>query len=163
MEILPGDVLFVWGSGAINEIVERVTHGPSHCALFLGKETIAEAQAGRKIGSASTLYYRINDIRCEVWRDDSLTPEDRKNIVKFAKSLFGTSYDYLAILAEFARFELNFPINSLHEGKRRICSSYVYDCAKSVGKEWTNVKTPAPVDLLGGGKLTLKGALKNAG
>lgn len=157
MEILPGDILFVWGVSPTEKVIEFVTHGPSHCALFLDSETLAEAAPGRKIGKALLSDYVKSGDRLEVWSDDTLTPKDREKIVSFAKSLFGTSYDYLAILAELLRFEAALPINSFHEGKKRICSSYVYDCGKSIGKEWSNIKTPAPVDLLEGGILNPKG------
>lgn len=162
MEILPGDVLFVWGHDLVEEVVEWVTHGPSHCALFLDCNTLAEANVGKKTGETLLSDYVSSNKKLEVWRDESLTPQDKEQIVIFAKSIFGTSYDYLAILVELLRFEANLPITSFREGKKRICSSYVYNCAKSVGKEWTKIKTPAPVDLLGGGKLTLKGVIENA-
>lgn len=42
-EIKPGDVLFVWGKGLVEETIEWVTHGPSHCALFIDNKTLAEA------------------------------------------------------------------------------------------------------------------------
>jgi hypothetical protein len=159
LEILPGDVLFVWGSGLIEETIEWVTHGPSHCALFLDSQTVAEAQAGRESGTALLSDYKASGKRLEVWTDESLIDQERKRIVEYAKDHFGIEYDYLAILAEFVRFELDIPVNSFHEGKRRICSSYVNDCAKAANKNWTDVPVPAPIDLLKGGKLTKKGAL----
>jgi hypothetical protein len=159
-EILPGDILFIWGNGLIEETIEWVTHGPSHCALFLDAETVAEAQAGRESGTALLADYIASGKRLEVWTDESLTDRERKRIVAYAKSHFGIEYDYLAILAELARFELHIPISSFHEGKRRICSSYVNDCAKSVDKNWASVPyTPTPIDLQTSGKLTRKGAL----
>ena len=162
LEILPGDLLFVWGNGPIEEAIEWVTHGPSHCALFLDNKTVAEAQAGRESGTALLSDYVASGKRLEVWRDESLKDNERNKVVEYARQHFGIEYDYLAILAELARFELNIPINSFHEGKRRICSSYVNDCAKSINKNWASVPyTPAPIDLLKGGKLTRKGALTN--
>jgi hypothetical protein len=162
-EILPGDVLFVWGNGPIEELIEWVTHGPSHCALFLDSHTVAEAQWDRTTGTTPlNEYIADKGNRLEVWRDDSLTDHERNRIIDYAKKHFGIQYDYLAILAELARFELNIPMGSFHEGKRRICSSYVNDCAKSVGKTWVNIAyTPAPADLIKGGKLTKLGGLKN--
>lgn len=162
MEILPGDVLFVWGNGFIDETIEKVTHGPSHCAIFLDTETLAEAQGGRETGTAFLSDYLSTGDRLEVWSDDTLTVEERDKITFFARAHFGLKYDYFAILAELARFEAHIPINSFHEGKRRICSSFVNDCAKSVNKNWSDTPyTPAPIDLLKGGKLKQKGALVN--
>lgn len=162
-DILPGDVLFVWGNGIIDDAIEIISHGPSHCAIFLDSETLAEAQAGRKIGTAHLSDYLAgNERKLEVWRDETLNGDERKRIVDYAVKSFGNEYDYLAILAELARFELNIAFDHYHEGKRRICSSYVNDCGKSVGRNWANISyTPAPVDLLRGGNLTLKGVLKN--
>jgi hypothetical protein len=89
-----------------------------------------------------------------------LTKEERKRIVDFAKGHYGIRYDYAAILAELARFELDISINNFQEGKRRICSSFLNDCAKSVGKDWANVPyVPAPVDLLNSGELKRIGTL----
>lgn len=159
MEILPGDVLFIWGNDFFDKAIEEITQGPSHCALFLNSETLAEAAPGKTIGEIPLSDYFSSGEKIEVWQDKSLTEEERNRIVMFAKSLYGFSYDYLAILAELARFELKIPIRSFHEGKRRICSSYVFDCAKSIGKDWSNISPPAPVDLLNSGKLAKKGAL----
>lgn len=165
MEILPGDVLFLWGDGWIDDAIEMVTHGPSHCAIFLEQTTLAEAQAGRVTGTVLlSTYQNTKEKKLEVWTDPTLTDDERKRIVEYAKYHFGIQYDYLAILAELARFEVGIPINSFNEGKRRICSSYINDIAKSVGRNWTNISyAPAPVDLLNSGKLTRKGALNDAG
>jgi hypothetical protein len=163
LEILPGDVLFVWGNGLIEETIEWVTHGPSHCAIFIDSETVAECQWDKKAGpTAISEYLSDKGNRLEVWCDESLTDHEKKRIIDFAKQNFGIEYDFLAILAELAHFELHVPINSFHEGKKRICSSYVDDCGKSVGRNWANISyTPAPVDLLKGGKLSKKGVLSD--
>jgi hypothetical protein len=162
-DILPGDVLFVWGKGPIDEAIEIITQGPSHCAIFLDSDTLAEAQAGRKTGKAYLSNYLAGNVRkLEVWRDETLNDNERKRIVDYAVKSFGIEYDYLAILAELARFELNIAFDHYREGKRRICSSYVNDCGKSVGRNWAKISyAPAPVDLLRGGKLTRKGVLQN--
>lgn len=161
-EILPGDLLFVWGNSFIEEVIEEVTHGPSHVALFLDEQTIAEANWNRTTGASPLSNFLSGKGRLEVWRDDTLTDEERSKMVKYAREHFGIHYDYLGILVELARYELNFPLATLHEGKRRICSSYVNDCIKSIGRNWANVPyAPTPSDLLQGGKLTRKGALNN--
>lgn len=159
-QIKPGDVLFVWGNGFVEEAIEHVTHGPSHCALFLDCESLAEAQAGRETGTALLSDYLNSDDRLEVWSDETLTDDERADMVTYARNHFGIHYDYLAILVELARFELGIPLDNFHEGKRRICSSFVNDIGNSVGHNWSSVlHAPAPVDLLISGKLTRKGAL----
>jgi hypothetical protein len=163
LEILPGDVLFVWGNDLIGETIELITHGPSHCALFIDSKTVAECQWDKKSGPTNiTDYLSDQGNRLEVWRDDTLTDRERTIIVDWAKQHFGIEYDYLAVLAELVRFELHVPINSFHERKKRICSSYVNDCVKAAGKDWAHVSyAPAPVDLITSGKLKRKGALSN--
>lgn len=162
MEIKPGDILFIWGHGPIESAIEWVTHGPSHCCLFIDSTTLVEAQGGRETGTVQLSDYLATNDRLEVWRDESLTDADRSKMVAYAESHFGIHYDYLAILMDLARFELGIPLDNMHEGKRRICSSYINDIAKSVGRNWSIVEyAPAPVDLLNSGKLTKKGALQN--
>jgi len=164
LNILPGDVLFVWGNGLFGEAIEFVTHGPSHCALFLDAETLAEAQADRKTGEVLLSNYLDREVHLEVYRDETLTDEERDKITCFARAHFGLKYDYFAILAELARFELNIPINRFREGKRRICSSFVNDCATAVNRNWSIVScAPAPIDLLLSGRLTRQGSLKGVG
>jgi hypothetical protein len=161
-EIKPGDVLFVWGVGTLERIIESVTHGPSHCALFINENTVAEAQGGRTTGTESIASYLDSTKHLEVWRDESLTDAERASMVEYARAHFGIHYDYLSILAELAHFELGVKLDDYHEGNRRICSTYVTDIAKSVGRQWARVSVPAPVDVLNGGELKRKGVLKNA-
>ena len=161
-DILVGDVLFCWGDGFLKDTIELVTHGAYHCAIFIDNETVAEAQGMRKSGTSSLSSYLESGDKLEVWRDTTLTDDERNQIVKYANNHFGIEYDYFAILMELIRFELGISITDFHEGKKRICSSFVNDCAKSVGKNWSNVDyVPAPIDLLKSGKLTFVGKLNN--
>jgi hypothetical protein len=164
VEILPGDVLFVWGDGFIDDAIEFVSRGPSHCAVFLDGQTVAEARAGRKSGTAYLDdYLSVKEKRLEVWSDETLTSDERKKMVAYAKAHFGIKYDYDAIAAELAHFELGITLSDKwDEGKEYICSFYVNDCGKSVRRKWAKVNAPAPVDLITGGKLTRKGVLRNA-
>lgn len=160
-DILPGDVLFVWGVGIIDDSIEVITNGPSHCAIFLDSSTLAEAQAGRTTGTALLSdYLAAKEKRLEVWRDETLTDIERKQMAAYAISKFGVKYKLRAILAELLHFELGIPLSEKWEkGKEVICSFYVNNCAKSVKRKWAKVYAPAPVDLLKGGKLTRKGEL----
>lgn len=162
-DILPGDVLIVWGENLIDDAIEFVTHGPSHCALFLDPQTLAEAQGGRVSGTALLADYQsAKEKRLEVWRDETLSDSERKSIIDYAIQHFGIKYDYFAILVELARFEIGIHISDFDEGKRRICSTYVNDCSNAVNRNWANVPyAPAPVDLLKGGKLRQQGILSN--
>lgn len=158
-EILPGDVLVVWGESLIEEVIEHVTHGCSHVAIFIDNQTIAEFQGGRKSGISPLSVYLESDNRLEVWRDTTLTVDEREKIVQYALHHSGQEYDYLAIFVELLRYETGITLD-YHEGKKRICSTFIKDCGLSVHKEWTKVTLPAPVDILNSGKLTKVGRLK---
>jgi hypothetical protein len=153
MDVKPGDVLFVWGDGLISDIIEWVTDGPAHVALFIDEHTVAEAQGGRSIGERPLSYYLENAERLEVWRDETLTDAERAEMIRYARTLYGSPYDYALIPLEFAHFELGVDIGWYHENRGRICSTYVCECAAHVGRKWANTPNPAPVDDMKGGKL----------
>lgn len=154
MELIkPGDVLFVWGNGLIADTIEFITHGPSHVTLFIGEDLVCEAQGGRSIGERPLSFY-TESARVEIWRDITLTDGERAEMVRYAKTLYGAPYDYALIPLELAHFELGFGLMWYHETKQRICSTYVNDVAAHIGRKWTQVTNPAPVDILNGGVLT---------
>lgn len=160
-EILKGDLLFLSGKGIIKSIIEEITNSRYyHCAIFIDKENVVEAQGGRKSGTTPLSYYLNSGDKLVVFRDVTLTDEERERIINYANSQSGLEYDYFGILAELARYELNISLDDYNEGKRRICSTFVNDCAKSVGRNWSNVHIPSPADLLNSGKLKRIGQLE---
>lgn len=159
-EILQGDVLFLYGDGIIKDAIEFITHGSYHCALFYDQETIIEAQDLRKSGISPLSDYLNTNDRLEVWRDISLTEDEREGIVKYAIHHSGIKYDYFAIFEELVRYELGISIDNYNEGNRRICSSFVNDAAKSIGKVWSKEHIPSPADLAKGGILQRVGILE---
>lgn len=162
-EIKAGDILFVWGTSFIETAIEDITHGPSHCALFLDSETLIEAQGGRLSGKVPLSEYLNTNDKLEVWRDPTLTDEERKIMVDYALTQEGIHYDYLAVLGEFLRFELNLPLKHWKEGDSRICSSFVCGIASnSVHHKWTSVHLPAPYDVWADGFLQRIGGLSSA-
>jgi hypothetical protein len=159
--IKPGDVLFVWGKGIVPDIIEAVTHGPSHVAIFVYDTTLYEAQGGREIGDCPLTDYTLGDCeRLEVWGDPDMTDEQRQKMVEYAKSLKGTPYDYVLIPLELLRVETGIPIGWYHENKHRICSSYVYDSATHAGRQWADDPLCTPEGLRGFGVLQRKVVLK---
>jgi hypothetical protein len=156
LEINPGDVLFVWGSGFVNREIEQVTHGPSHCAIFKEPSIVIEAQGGRVVGETALSFYLDGITRCEVWGDPNATDEQRKRMVDYAKTLYGTPYDYLLIPLELAHYELGISLNWYHENKHFICSSLVYDIAEHVGLTWASSVVCAPEGLIDFGTLKKK-------
>lgn len=161
-EILPGDVLFLYGEGFIKSAIEFVTHGAYHCAIFYDNETLVEAQGGRETGVVALSDYLHNGDRLEVWRDITLTDEERNEVATYALHHSGIKYDYKGIWEELIHYELGVSIDDYNEGQRRICSSFVAECAiKSVKHNWVNIKhVPAPKDLQVSGKLTHIGNLE---
>lgn len=150
LDIKPGDVLFVRGSGFIPEIIEYVTHGPSHAAMFVDTNRLEEAQGGRPLGEIDLSFYLDGKTKLEVWEDDSLTDSERAKMVSFAHTLYGEKYDYMLIPLEFLHFECGLPLGWYHHPNSDICSTDIYDVAAHVGHIWSKVPNPAPVDLLHG-------------
>jgi hypothetical protein len=70
-------------------------------------------------------------------------------------------YDYMAILAELARYEFGIPLKYYNEGNKRICSSFIADCYLNIGKKLTDEKVPSPQDLVSGKVLKFIGKLEN--
>jgi hypothetical protein len=159
MVIQPGDVLFIWGTGIIADLIEEITNGPSHVGIFKDENTIIEARGGRLIGEQDLSFYLSNAERLEVWTDPELTDGQRQQMIESAATLYGTPYDYLLIPAEFLHFELGLKLNWFHENKARICSTFAEDVANLAGRQWTVAVNPAPVDLMRGGVLQKKGDL----
>lgn len=154
--ILPADVLFVWSKGFISEAIECVTHGPSHCAMFVSGKIVEEAQGGRKVGECDLSFYTSSTDRLEVWGDPELTDTQRRDMVEFAHTLYGKRYDYKLIPLELLHFELGLSLGWYHDPDEEICSVNINTIALRQGRKWSKVSNPAPVDLLKGGVLKKK-------
>jgi hypothetical protein len=161
MNILSGDLLFVWGHGIFDIAIDKVTHGASHVAMFLDENTLCEAQVFREIGEVKLDHYLKKADRLEVWTDETLTNEERDKMIEYAKSLYGNKYDYLLIPLELLHFEFDMNINWYKEHGHRICSTFCNDIAKHVNHIWTDQENPAPCDLMNYGKLKRKCILKS--
>lgn len=159
-EILKGDILFLFGKGFIKSSIEFITHGAYHTAIFIDSETLMESQSGRKSGTSPLSNYLNSGDKLEIWRDTTLTDQEREQIAKYALLHAGEEYDYTAIFEELLRYELHVNIDHYNEGNRRICSSFVNDCGNSVGKEWSKQHIPSPADLMYGNVLKKIGILE---
>lgn len=155
-DIRPADVLFVWGRDFISDAIEFITDGPAHVALCVDNETIAEAQTGRLIGERPFSFYIETADRLEVWRDLTLTDADRAEMLRYASTLYGRPYDYALIPLELLHYVTGVDISFYHEGKARICSTFVYDVYSHVYRDVAapGVDNPAPADERNGGRLT---------
>lgn len=159
MDIKPVELLFVWGSGLIDDTIEAVTHGPSHVAMFKDEITVIEAQAGRTVGEAALSFYLDRKCRIEVWTDPELTDEQRQSMIEYAKKLYGIPYDYILIPLEFLHFKALLPLDWYKENHHRICSSLIYNIADHAGRRWAYGPNCAPVDLMNFGTLQKKSDL----
>jgi cell wall-associated NlpC family hydrolase len=161
-EILPGDVLFFSGKGIIKSLIEWVTHSKYyHCAIFINDHEVIETQGGRKSGKTPLSDFLNSNDKLTIYRDKSLSEDERKKIVSYALNHQGIEYDYLAILAELGRYEIGISLDDYNEGKRRICSSFVNDCyEKGIGKELSKQKVPSPQDIVEGKVVRRIGVLK---
>jgi uncharacterized protein YycO len=132
----PGDLIFVRGhlTSLVDDAIKLVEHIETgmdfvkcytHCAIYMGDNTVAEAQGGRKSGPAPLSLYEGNyDIGYV-----NLTDEQRQAVVEEAKRQYGRSYDWLLIgaiaLKELAGVDVHY-----HEHESRICSTYINDVFK---------------------------------
>jgi hypothetical protein len=161
-EILPGDILFVGGSGIIKSLIEWITHSKYyHCAICINDHEVIEAQGGRKSGKTPLSYYLNSKDKLVIYRDKTLTSSERDKIVTYALEHQGLEYDYIGILAQLFRYEMHISLDNYNEGQKRICSSFVRDCGTAANRLWSLEKVPSPQDLIDSKKLTRMGKLKN--
>jgi hypothetical protein len=77
-------------------------------------------------------------------------------MVAFAHTIFGEQYGYVLIPLELLHFELGLPLGWYHHPRSDICSTDVERIVQHVGRSWSKVPNPAPVDLMQGGVLHKK-------
>jgi uncharacterized protein YycO len=161
-EILPGDILFFSCKGIIKSLIEWITHSKYyHCAIFINERELIEAQGGRKSGKTPLSDYLNSNDKLTIYRDKSLSEDERKKVVSYALNHQEIEYDYLAILAELGRYEIGISLDEYNEGKRRICSSFVNDCyEKGINKELSKQKVPSPQDIIEGKVVKRIGVLR---
>lgn len=162
-EIKQGDILFVSGSGTIASIIQWITRSKFyHCAVFIDDGiNLVEANGGEKTSKVPLSNYLNSNNKLYVYRLTSLSDLERYKVVNYALNHLGMEYDYMAILAELARYELGLSLKYYDEGNKRICSSFVNDCFLNIGKKLTIQPVPSPQDLVNGKLLTLIGKLEN--
>jgi hypothetical protein len=125
MDIRQGDILFVYGEGLLDEAIEDITHGPSHCVVISSdnNQKVIEAQSFRQVGYQDLSFYLSSNIR--IYR----LPNTQANIdlgMQWLIRQLGRPYDYYDIFILFVRcmFKLKLPWK---EGKRILCSRLVRD------------------------------------
>lgn len=131
-----GDLIFVRGhlTSLVDDAIKLAEHIETgmdfvkmytHCAIYIGDDTVAEAQGGRTTGPAPLSCYEGNyDIGYV-----NLTDEQRKAVVDEAKRQYGRPYDWLFIGAVALHDICDVDVE-YHEQKARVCSTYVNDVFK---------------------------------
>jgi hypothetical protein len=126
----PGDLIFVRGKPNLIDDTIKVfesieTHQPpaacyTHVAIFMGNGMIAEAQGGRRTGTAPLSQYDGNYDVVTM----NLTDEERGKVVMEAERQFGKEYDWfeIGVLGVEILTGVDIPY---HERNARICTTYV--------------------------------------
>ncbi len=145
LEPLIGDLLLVRGNNWIDKEIECITHSTySHVAIFTGPNELIEAQGFRRVGYQDALKYAGFS---DVFRCDSLRPQDRNCIATAAKSHIGEYYDYLLVMLELLRYATGIILPS-YEFHAVICSTLVADCYRTIGRDpCPHIKRPSQADL----------------
>ncbi len=144
--IKPADLILVRGDGLIDKAIEEISHSPySHVAGLVKPNELIEAQAFRRTGYQGLDYYHgVSD----VFTCDSLTDEQRNQIVAFVMKEVGTEYDYLLIPWEFEHYVFHVDLPFAEDDARHDCSTLWSDAYRSVGVDLCpGVKYPTPGDL----------------
>lgn len=144
--IRPADLILVRGSGVLDRAIEGITHSEySHATGLVKPNELIEAQAFRTTGYQGLDYYQG---RSDVYTCDSLTDEQRQQIVAFVMREVGTRYDYELIGWELEHYVLHVDLPFVEGDSRHDCSTLWSDAYRSVGVELCpGIKYPTPGDL----------------
>jgi len=154
MTIRPADVLLVEGARSnVNSAIRYLTQSTwSHAALYVGLGAklgekdgqplvLIEAELGSGVIASPLSKYSSYNTR--ICRPVGLTPEDRENVIRYAKERIGYAYDLKNII-DLMRYFLPQPpvparwrrrMIALGSGEptRAICSSLIAQAFESVG------------------------------
>jgi uncharacterized protein YbjT (DUF2867 family) len=92
----PGDYLVTSTRGRFAGIIRKITHsGVNHAAVYVGSGQIVEAWTGGA---------RLRPVSVwpdAIWSTVELTGAERLSIVRYARAMVGTPYNYKDIVAQF--------------------------------------------------------------
>ncbi|WP_067935865.1 hypothetical protein [Alicyclobacillus kakegawensis] len=142
---LIGDLLLVRSRDLLSRTIEDVTHSPySHVAVFTGPDELVEARGFHRVGYQDPAKYLG---KADLFRCDSLTPDQRVRIALAAKQHIGQHYDYLLLGVEFVRYVFGVVL-PWYEHDTVICSTLVADAYWAAGVDLCpGVRYPAPADV----------------
>lgn len=132
MNLQPGDLIFVRGTGWIGKAIERITNSPySHVAVYVGAGNVIEAQGGRTVGFQRLSFYE----GCyDAYRTiKPLTEAEGTAIVNYLVSQIGGKYDYFDIFILFLRYKLKIRIPYVEAKHHFICETLAADAYESAG------------------------------
>lgn len=157
LNIKPGDIILEKGTGLISETIEDISKSIySHTAGYAKENELIEANGFRKTGYQALDYY---DGIADVFTCDSLTDEQRKQIVEYVTKEVGGRYDYLLLFLEAIRFLFHVIIPH-NERTNRICSTLWADAYRDVGIDLCpGIEYPSPGDLANSKLLVKVGSL----
>ena len=147
-ELKIGDLLAVRGKGLISEAIEDICKSPySHIAGYVGNNQLIEAEGFRRTGYAPVSKYAgIAD----VYRCDTATPEQLRQMRQLAIWSIGGHYDYVLLGIELMRYATGVILPYREPPNLRICSVLWTGIYRDVGLNlWPKIRYPTPSDVPG--------------
>lgn len=153
MELKPCDLIIVKNKGWVSETIEEITHSKySHVAGCIGDNTLVEAEGFEATGQVPLSKY---DGIYDVYRCDSLTEQQKYEILGYINGQLGSRYDYFLLVIELFRYVFHTILPYKEPFGSHICSGLWSDAFKSAGIDLCpNIRYPSPKDISEGKLLT---------
>jgi hypothetical protein len=140
------DLILVRGDGIVSRVIEGIIHSPySHVAGIVKPNELIEAQGLRKVGYQALDFYAG---QYDVYTCDTLTDEQRAQIVDYVTRAVDYHYDYILVAVEFVRYVFHIMLPYREPFSARICSTLWADAYRSVGVDLCpGIRYPSPADI----------------
>ena len=145
-DIKPADLILVRGTGWISGAIEDVEHSPySHVAGAINNFELIEAEGLEKTGYVLVRKYAG---QADVFRCESLTTDQRANILHTAKWSVGQRYDYFLLVVEWIRYWFGVIVPYREPPNMRICSTLWAGIYQGQGIDLCpGIRYPTPADV----------------
>ncbi len=142
----PGDLIFIRGTEGIAGPIKKITRSPyTHIAGIVLNNKLIESQGMRKTGYEDLGTYRGV---ADVYTCNSLTDQQRNEVVRLVKQKIGTKYDYMLIGWLACRHLIGNIIPLVANNKRGICTTLWADAYKTAGIDLCpDIQYPTPGEL----------------
>lgn len=147
-ELERGDIIFMYGISWISKIIEKVTGGASHVAIFLGDHAILESTISYHINWWPFKMRVENGVQIGLWDKsrvaensririaevEGITSQQIEKTIDWGKTKIGKKYSILQLFIDFALIRLGIikdtdPIMKVFDVKNTyVCSEYVAKC-----------------------------------